>query len=220
MLFCQNCGTQLEDGAKFCPNCGAAQQNAAAGPEPAFAAAAAAPADAVQQAPAGMESTEGAPVPPAPEPVAPQGAPQQAAYQQPMAPQGGYQQPAPQQAAYQQPMQGYAPAAPQMKKGMAVLSYFGLFVLIPIFAAKNDPFARYHANQGLVLCILSLICSFVSNLLTDALLEVNTVVALVVSILFSIISIVLFVFAIIGIVHAAKGQTKPLPLIGKITLLK
>ncbi len=23
-MFCQNCGTQIEDGVKFCPNCGAA----------------------------------------------------------------------------------------------------------------------------------------------------------------------------------------------------
>ena len=43
-------------------------------------------------------------------------------------------------------------------KVMAILSYFGILVLIPIFAAKDDAFARYHANQGLVLLIASAIC--------------------------------------------------------------
>lgn len=28
-MFCENCGTQLKDGAKFCPNCGAKVEGAA-----------------------------------------------------------------------------------------------------------------------------------------------------------------------------------------------
>ena len=27
MAFCSQCGTQVPDGTKFCPNCGAQQQN-------------------------------------------------------------------------------------------------------------------------------------------------------------------------------------------------
>lgn len=107
-----------------------------------------------------------------------------------------------------------------MKKGMAILSYFGFLVLIPIFAAKNDPFARYHANQGLVLCILSIVCSVLSNLLTNLLAEAIPMLALVLSLVFGLVSLVIWVFAIIGIIHAAKGETKPVPIIGGITLLK
>ena len=36
---------------------------------------------------------------------------------------------------------------------MAVLAYFGILVLIPILAAKESKFARFHANQGLILLI-------------------------------------------------------------------
>ena len=32
-------------------------------------------------------------------------------------------------------------------KAMAILAYFGPLVLIPIFAAKQSKFARYHSNQ-------------------------------------------------------------------------
>lgn len=34
-------------------------------------------------------------------------------------------------------------------KIMGILSYFGILVLIPIFAAKESPFARFHANRAL-----------------------------------------------------------------------
>ena len=46
-------------------------------------------------------------------------------------------------------------------KVFAILAYFGLLVLIPILAAPNSKFARYHANQGLTLFILEIICMFV-----------------------------------------------------------
>ena len=42
----------------------------------------------------------------------------------------------------------YAAADVQNNKVMAVLSYIGILVLIPILAAKESPFARFHANQG------------------------------------------------------------------------
>ncbi len=40
-------------------------------------------------------------------------------------------------------------------KIMAILAYFGILVVIPILAAKESKFARFHANQGLVLFIAS-----------------------------------------------------------------
>lgn len=107
-----------------------------------------------------------------------------------------------------------------MRKGMAILSYFGIFVLIPIFAAKKDPFARYHANQGLVLFIFTMIFSMLSNVLSTVLLEISPTLALIVSLVFGLFTLLFCIFSIIGIVHAAKGQKKPLPIIGGIKLLK
>lgn len=37
----------------------------------------------------------------------------------------------------------------EQNKVMAILAYFGILVLIPILAAKDSKFARFHANQGL-----------------------------------------------------------------------
>ena len=51
-------------------------------------------------------------------------------------------------------------------KFMSVLAYLGLFVLIPIFAAKDSDFARFHSNQGLVLLITGFIISLIYPVLT------------------------------------------------------
>lgn len=97
-------------------------------------------------------------------------------------------------------------------KLMGVLAYFGLLVLIPIFAEKDSVFARYHSNQGLILFIANVIASIVSGVLS-----LIPFVGIAISILLSLACIVLM---IIGIVNAAKGEMKPLPVIGSFQLLK
>ena len=93
------------------------------------------------------------------------------------------------------------PADIEQNKVFAILSYFWILWLIPLLAAKESKFARFHANQGLVLFIASIICG-------------------IVPILGWLLSIVVLVFAIMGIVSAVQGQAKDLPLIGKIKLIK
>ena len=232
MAFCQNCGTQLNEGSKFCPNCGTPMQmesGAASALQEGNPVAVEAAATEPMQAAAGSVAVlekDVAPAAPAQEQPAPQQgayqqpAPQPGVYQQPAPQQGAYQQPAPQQGAYQQPVQGYVPSEAQMKKGMAILAYFGILFLIPLFAAKNDPFARYHTNQGLVLFIFMVIFNILSNVLTNILIEISPMLTLIVSGVFGILTLLLCIFALIGIIRAAKGQMKPLPIIGGIRILK
>lgn len=42
-------------------------------------------------------------------------------------------------------------------KVMAVLAYIGILFLIPLLAAPNSRFARFHANQGLVLFLAEVV---------------------------------------------------------------
>ena len=93
---------------------------------------------------------------------------------------------------------------------MAILSYISILVLIPIFAAKNSKFARFHANQGLVLLITAIILSIIGNILSRIHLGFIS----------WILDVLVFVFAIIGIINAAQGKAKELPFIGKYRLLK
>ena len=216
MVFCQNCGAQLSEGTKFCPSCGTPVQ-AVETPEPvqqeAVPVIAAAPAPEPVQVATPAAVMEKEPVPQQPEP-------QQPAYQQPAPQQPVYQQPAPQQSPYQQTIPGNPLTEEQAKKGLAILAYFGILFLIPLFAAKKGSFARYHANQSLVLFIFMVVFNVLSTVLGNILVNISPLLTLVVTGVFSLLVLVLCVFALIGIIHAAKGQRKPVPIIGGITIIK
>ena len=100
----------------------------------------------------------------------------------------------------------------QQNKVMAVLAYFGLLFLVPLLAAKESKYAKFHTNQGLVIWIAGLIAGVVSSILA--------VIPVVGAILGALISLVMFALMIIGIINAATGKAKELPVIGKIKLLK
>ena len=93
----------------------------------------------------------------------------------------------------------------QKNIGMAVLCYFGILVLIPLLTeSKNDPFVKFHIKQGLVLLIAGVIVGAVS-----AIPFLGWVVG-------GIASLILLVLFIMGIVNAAGGQEKELPIIGSM----
>ena len=100
-------------------------------------------------------------------------------------------------------------------KVMAVLAYIGILVLIPIFAAKNSKFARFHSNQGLLLCIVSLAMSVINIVLGEI-----PVIGVILGIASGLISLVVFVLAIIGIINAVQGKAKELPIVGKYRIIK
>ncbi len=128
-------------------------------------------------------------------------------------------------AAYQAPLANGAPAKDDIRdaqdnKAMAILAYLGPLVLVPIFAAKESNFARYHANQGLVLCIASILYGIVYAILSSVTILISLSVGLVITFILGLFFWVFGIFSIIGIVRACKGEKKPLPLIGGITILK
>lgn len=101
----------------------------------------------------------------------------------------------------------------QKNKGMAVLAYIGILVLIPLFAAEESRFARYHANQGLVLLIVNVAYNILSGIIA-------LVFSGIISGIFKLFSLVLLALMILGIVNAANGRAKELPVIGRYKLLK
>lgn len=113
----------------------------------------------------------------------------------------------------------YDPADVEKNKAMGVLAYLSWLVLIPIFAAKDSRFARFHANQGLVLLIASAIFGVVKWVLSRILLAISWNLYFV-TVIISLLGLVFLALAIIGIVNAATGKAKELPVIGQIRILK
>lgn len=94
----------------------------------------------------------------------------------------------------------------EKNKIMAVLAY--IIFLIPLIAAKDSPFARFHTNQGLIIFIAVLISS------------VAAIIPIIGWILAPIIGVAVTVLAVIGIINALGGKAKELPIVGKFKILK
>jgi uncharacterized membrane protein len=98
------------------------------------------------------------------------------------------------------------PADVEKNKTMAILAYF-IFFLPLVTDAKDSPFAKFHANQSLVLLLGFFILMFIN------------IIPFLGQLLWLVGSIALFVFWIMGLVNASGGKMKELPLIGGIHML-
>jgi len=107
----------------------------------------------------------------------------------------------------------------EKNKFMAILAYFGILVLIPIFAAKDSKFARFHANQGLVLCIAAVLYSVAYSILSGLIVAISWRLYWLVSIV-GLLGLIFLVWFVLGIINAAGGRAKELPFIGHFRLLK
>jgi uncharacterized membrane protein len=91
-------------------------------------------------------------------------------------------------------------------KVFAILACFGILFWLPLVAAPKSKFGRFWANQGLILLIFSIVCNIISKILSNI-----PVVGFIIS---TIIGIVELAYLVLGIIYAAQGKTKELPLIG------
>lgn len=96
----------------------------------------------------------------------------------------------------------------ESNKVMAILAYILFFV--PLLAARESKYAMYHANQGLLLFLTAVAINIVGGIIP--LLGWLFIIPLG--------NICVFIFAIIGMIHAANGKLQPLPIIGKYQLIK
>ena len=108
----------------------------------------------------------------------------------------------------QEPVMQADPADVEKNKTMAILAYF-IFFLPLLTDAKDSPFAKFHANQSLVLFLF--------------VVAVNIIGAIIPFLGWFIVlpigSIMAIVFWIMGIMNAANGKMKELPMIGGIHIL-
>ncbi len=103
----------------------------------------------------------------------------------------------------------------QDNKAMAILSYIGPLVFVPFFAAKHSPFAQYHALRGMNLLILGAIATVGSSILTNI-----PFIGWIFSIVNWAASVCWVVLMVFGIINAAKGECKDLPVIGSIRIVR
>lgn len=95
----------------------------------------------------------------------------------------------------------------EKNKVIAALAY--LIFFLPLLAAQDSSYARFHANQGLLLFILG----FGGN-------TILTIIPILGWILIPFFSLFVIILGVTGILNAINGKAKNLPLIGQYRILK
>lgn len=115
---------------------------------------------------------------------------------------------------------GYEKNDIDQNKGISILSYIGILVIVPILAAKESKFARYHANQGLVLVICEVGWGIILSFVESILYRISWFLGSMMGGIMSLGSLVFLVLSIMGIINVINGRTKELPFIGQFKILK
>ncbi|MDR0964404.1 MAG: zinc-ribbon domain-containing protein [Clostridium sp.] len=245
MAFCPNCGTQVGDGIRFCPSCGK-DITVASPSQPQQAGQPVTPQQPVSpQQPQGYAQPQQQGYAQPQQQGYAQGQPQ--GYAQPQ--QQGYAQGQPQGYAqqpqgYAQPGAQWQPQGQpqvpqtleqdvQQNRAMAIVSYIIFFIPLIAGTHKNSPYVRFHVNQGFTVFLLNIAYNILSWILSAVIkveksygdfwgYSIGTYRATPgwLTAILMIGSIGVLVFCILGIINAATGKMKEVPIIGKITFLK
>lgn len=103
-------------------------------------------------------------------------------------------------------------------KVMAGLSYFIFF--LPLLASPNSKFARFHANQSLILLITYILGGIVNAILSGIIIAISWRLWFLTSLINLIIWLPLGVLGIMGLINGFTGKAKQLPFIGKFKIIK
>ena len=93
----------------------------------------------------------------------------------------------------------------QNNKIWAALSYVGILFILPLLVnGGQSRYAKYHANQGFIL------------FLAEAVVIIANAILGKIPLLPALLSLAILALTIIGILNAANGKAKQLPLIGNL----
>lgn len=109
----------------------------------------------------------------------------------------------------------------EKNKIFGIVAYLGILCLVPLVAVKNSAFAKYHANQGLVLFLTEIVIAIGLAVLEGIFnFVLPSGLIGIIDFIFSLIWLAPLALVVLGIINAAAGKCVPLPGIGGIKLLK
>ena len=95
------------------------------------------------------------------------------------------------------------------KKATDIVAYITIIGWIIAYCIGTKEESKFHLNQALVLDVAEIILSILAKAFSGLL-----------GWILGIIDIILFILWIIALVHAVKGEDKPVPILGGIQILK
>ncbi len=112
----------------------------------------------------------------------------------------------------------FAPADINENKNAATIAVIPPLFWVPLVSnSKDSPFAKFYANQGLILLIAYFVLEFV-NAIMHALLKNVPVLPGLIGLICTVAPTAAFIYLLIAVLN---GKAKPIPFIGTLfTLLK
>ena len=110
---------------------------------------------------------------------------------------------------------GYETEDIEKNKIIALFSYLSFLFIIPLIVAPNSKYARFHINQGIILCITNVICGVISGFL-----EFIPGLENIYDLTGTALDILMTCLCVYGIYNAVNGKVKKLPVIGNFNILK
>ena len=102
----------------------------------------------------------------------------------------------------------------EQNKIIAAIGYIPVLFLVPMLATSS-PYAKFHANQGLILTVVSIILNVAQWVLGKIFGMIPVLRAFVPGVISFAVGAAVLVFIIIGVMNAAQGKAKKLPIIGE-----
>lgn len=101
------------------------------------------------------------------------------------------------------------PADAEQNKVVCALAYIWILFFLPLVVCPKSPFGRFHANQGLVLFVMSTIGTSILRL-----------IPLIGKALAAVFGVLMVILAIMGIINALSGKAQELPGVGSIRWIR
>lgn len=106
----------------------------------------------------------------------------------------------------------------EQNKTMAGLAYILFF--LPLIACKDSAYGRFHANQGLLLLILSIVGSIALSVVSGLFLFISWRLFWISSFLYGAFGLVILILVVMGLINGLNGKAKELPIIGGFRIIK
>lgn len=99
----------------------------------------------------------------------------------------------------------------QNNKILAILAYLGAFIILPLLIGKDSPYVKQNVNQGLIICLASVVLNVFAGFLIFV--PFGSIFAMAIN--FCIWSV-----AITAIYHIFMGRAVKFPYIGDFEIIK
>ena len=104
----------------------------------------------------------------------------------------------------------------EQNKILAAVGYIPVLFLVPLLASPQSAYAKFHANQGLILTLCTLVLGIAQAVLCAIFGIMPILRDFIPTIIQTVVSVAILAYMVIGIIYAAQGRAKKLPIIGEL----